>query len=89
MHSTESIYLLVIALVCCLFSFADCSVKIEGIIAGGEVARGKWIPDYSFLLPFKKKMETVLPNGGVEKVHNFLENIHLPGCSLDVVVTFY
>jgi hypothetical protein len=78
--------LLVIALACCLFSFVNCSVKIEGTLAGGEVARGKWTPNYSFLQPFKAKVEKALPNGGLKKMHDFLENIHVPGCSLDIVV---
>jgi hypothetical protein len=81
--------LLLISLCCCLFSFVNCAVKIEGTLAGGEVAKGKWTPNYSFLQPFKKKVEKVLPSGKVEKIHNFLENIHVPGCSLDIVVRFF
>ena len=87
MQSTVCKY--AIAMACGLMSVVVGGVKIEGTLAGGEVARGKWTPNYSFLQPFKKKVEKLLPGGGVEKVHNFLENIHVPGCSFDVVVMTY
>jgi hypothetical protein len=83
-------HLLAIAAACsCLSSLVSGAVKIEGNLAGGEVARGKWTPNYSFLQPLKKKVEKILPNGGIEKVNNFLEHIHVPGISLDVVVRIY
>jgi hypothetical protein len=80
--------LLLIAVACGLISFVAGVVKVDGTLAGGEVARGKWSPNYSILQPFKKKVDKI-SNGRVEKIHNFLENIHVPGCSFDVVVRIY
>ncbi len=62
---------------------AACSC-LSSLVSGAE-----WTPNYSFLQPLKKKVEKILPNGGIEKVNNFLENIHVPGISLDVVVRLY
>jgi hypothetical protein len=67
----------------------NAGVLIEGNLQGGEVAKGRWKPDLSAFHPFAKKAEEALPptsKDEVNKLKHFLEHIHTPGCSWDLVV---
>ena len=78
-----------LCLACGLISFVSAGVIIEGNLQGGEIAKGRWKPYFSFLQPYAKKAEDALPQSTkkeVKKMSELLEHIHTPGCSWDLMV---
>jgi hypothetical protein len=72
-----------------VISLVDAGVVIEGNLHGGEIAKGRWQPNWSILEPFAKKAEEALPDSSkkeVKKLSQILEHIHTPGCSWDLMV---
>ena len=79
---------LVLVVVGCLSS-ANAAAKIEGSIQGGEVAKGKWKPNFSLLQPFERKLEKALPQSAkkeAKKLSELLDHIQTPGCSWHLTV---
>ncbi len=79
-------------LVCSAAAFVDAGVLIEGNLQGGEIAKGRWKPDLSVFSPFAKKAEENLPQSSrdeIKKIHHFLEHVHTPGCSWDLMVSVF
>ena len=83
------IYYLFLHFLVASLTFIDAAVIIEGNLQGGEIAKGRWQPNWSILQPFAKKAEGVLPDSSkkeVKKLSHILEHIHTPGCSWDLMV---